>query len=163
VCIISVLRALNVVQFVSREGAKRKKIIRGYGLSGNVEQLVKVVIDTGLKLHIDLGPGLMESVYEAVLASRLEKLGMRVARQMPIKIEVDGMVFPEAFRADIVVENILLLELKSVENLMPVHAKQVLTYLRLANFPIGLLINFGADQFKDGLKRLVNNHVTDFR
>jgi GxxExxY protein len=132
-------------------------------LSGDVEQLVKAVIDTGLKLHIDLGPGLMESVYEAVLASRLEKLGMRVARQMPIRIEADGLVFPDAFRADLVVENILLIELKSVENLMPVHAKQVLTYLRLANFPIGLLMNFGADRFKDGLKRLVNNHATDFR
>ena len=131
-------------------------------MSGVVERLAKVVIDTGLKLHIDLGPGLMESVYEAVLASRLEKLGMRVARQIPIKIKVDGLLFPDAFRADIILENILLIELKSVENLMPVHAKQVLTYLRLANLPIGLLMNFGADQFKDGLKRLVNNHVTDF-
>lgn len=132
-------------------------------MSGDIEQLVKVVIDTGLKLHIDLGPGLMESVYEAVLASRLEKLGMRVARQIPVKIEVDGLVFPEAFRADLIVENRLLVELKSLESLKPVHAKQVLTYLRLANLPIGLLMNFGADQFKDGLKRLVNNHVTDFR
>ena len=132
-------------------------------MSDDVEQLVRVVIDTGLKLHIDLGPGLMESVYEAVLASRLENLGMRVFRQMPIRIEVDGLVFPDAFRADLVVENILLIELKSVENLMPVHAKQVLTYLRLANFPIGLLMNFGADRFKDGLKRLVNNHGTNFR
>lgn len=151
------------MQFVSREDAKENKIIRGCGLSGVVERLVKVVIDTGLKLHIDLGPGLMESVYEGVLASRLEKLGMRVARQMPIKIEEDGLVFPEAFRVDLVVENILLIELKSVESLMPVHAKQVLTYLRLANMPIGLLMNFGADQFKEGLKRLVSNHVTDFR
>ena len=132
-------------------------------MSGDVEQLVKVVIDTGFKLHIDMGPGLMESVYETVLASRLEKLGMRVARQKPIKIEMDGHIFPEAFRADLIVENILLIELKSLENLMPVHAKQVLTYLRLANLPIGLLMNFGADKFKDGLKRLVNNHITDFR
>ena len=132
-------------------------------MKDDIEQLVKVVIDTGLKLHIDLGPGLMESVYEAVLAARLEKLGMRVRRQAPIKIEMDGLVFPEAFRADLVVENVLLIELKSIENLMPVHAKQVITYLRLANLPIGLLMNFGTDQFKDGLKRLVNNHVTDFR
>jgi GxxExxY protein len=132
-------------------------------LGGDIEELVKVVIDTGLKLHIDMGPGLMESVYEAVLASRLEKLGMRVARQIPVKIEMDGLIFPEAFRADMIVESRLLIELKSLENLMPVHAKQVLTYLRLANLPIGLLMNFGAAQFKDGLKRLVNNHVTDFR
>jgi GxxExxY protein len=132
-------------------------------LNDDVEQLGKVVIDTGFKLHIDLGPGLLETVYEAVLASRLEKLGVRVSRQMPIRVEVDGLVFPEAFRADLVIEDILLIELKSVENLMPVHAKQVLTYLRLANFPIGLLMNFGANRFKDGLKRLVNNHSTDFR
>ena len=132
-------------------------------MSGDIEQLVKVVIDTGLKLHIDLGPGLMESVYEAVLASRLERLGMRVTRQVPVKIEVDGLIFPDAFRADMIVENKLLIELKSVENVKPVHVKQVLTYLRLANLSIGLLMNFGADQFKDGLKRLVNNHVTDFR
>jgi GxxExxY protein len=151
------------VQFVSREGAKWNKIIRASVLSVEIEQLVKKVIDTGLKLHIDLGPGLLESVYEAVLAARLGKLGMRVARQMPINIKVDGMNFPEAFRADLIVEGSLLIELKSVEKLMPVHAKQVLTYLRLANLPIGLLMNFGADQFKDGLKRLVNNHITDFR
>ena len=132
-------------------------------MGGDIEQLVKVAIDTGLKLHIDLGPGLMESVYEAVLASRLEKLGMCIDRQMPVRIEVDGPVYPEAFRADLIVENILLIELKSVENLLPVHAKQVLTYLRLANLPIGLLMNFGANQFKDGLKRLVNNHSTNFR
>lgn len=132
-------------------------------MRGDIEQLVNVAIDSGLKLHMDLGPGLMESVYEAVFAARLEKLGMRVARQVPIKIEVDGLIFPEAFRADLVVEDILLIELKSVENIMPVHAKQVLTYLRLANLPIGLLMNFGADQFKTGLKRLVNNHITDFR
>ena len=132
-------------------------------MSGDIEQLVKVVIDTGLKLHIDLGPGLMESVYEAVLAARLEKLGIRVSRQIPIKIEVEGLTFPDAFRADLIVENRLLLELKSVEHLMPVHMKQVLTYLRLANLPIGLLMNFGADRFADGLKRLVNNHITDFR
>ena len=132
-------------------------------MSGDIEQLVKVVIATGLKLHIDLGPGLMESVYEAVLASRLERLGMRVTRQVPVKIEVDGLIFPDAFRADMIVENKLLIELKSVENVKPVHVKQVLTYLRLANLSIGLLMNFGADQFKDGLKRLVNNHVTDFR
>ena len=132
-------------------------------MKSDIEHLVKVVIDTGLKLHIDLGPGLMETVYEAVLALRLEKLGMRVGRQMPIKIEIDGLIFPEAFRADLVVENMLLIELKSLEHLMPVHAKQVLTYLRLANLPIGLLMNFGADKFKDGLKRLVNNHITDFR
>ena len=125
----------------------------------DIEQIVKLVIDTGLKVHIDVGPGLLESVYEAVLAKRLEHLGLKVDRQMPIKISIDGMIFPDAFRADIIVERKLLIELKSIDHLMPVHSKQVLTYLRLANLSIGLLMNFGEDTFKQGLKRLVNNHT----
>ena len=125
----------------------------------DIEQIVKLVIDTGLNVHIDVGPGLLESVYEAVLAKRLEHLGLKVDRQMPIKISIDGMIFPDAFRADIIVENKLLIELKSIDHLMPVHSKQVLTYLRLANLSIGLLMNFGEDTFKQGLKRLVNNHI----
>ena len=125
----------------------------------DIEQIVKLVIDTGLNVHIDVGPGLLESVYEAVLAKRLEHLGLKVDRQMPIKISIDGMIFPDAFRADIIVERKLLIELKSIDHLMPVHSKQVLTYLRLANLSIGLLMNFGEDTFKQGLKRLVNNHT----
>ena len=125
----------------------------------DIEQIVKLVIDTGLNVHIDVGPGLLESVYEAVLAKRLEHLGLKVDRQMPIKISIDGMIFPDAFRADIIVERKLLIELKSIDHLMPVHSKQVLTYLRLANLSIGLLMNFGEDTFKQGLKRLVNNHI----
>ena len=125
----------------------------------DIEQIVKLVIDTGLNVHIDVGPGLLESVYEAVLAKRLEHLGLKVDRQMPIKISIDGMIFPDAFRADIIFERKLLIELKSIDHLMPVHSKQVLTYLRLANLSIGLLMNFGEDTFKQGLKRLVNNHT----
>jgi GxxExxY protein len=129
-------------------------------LDHDIEAIVKVVIDTGFKLHIDVGPGLLESVYEAVLAKRLERLGLKVNRQMPIRIAIDDMIFPEAFRADIIVEDQLLVELKSIDRLMPVHSKQVLTYLRLANLSIGLLMNFGEETFKQGLKRLVNNHAS---
>jgi GxxExxY protein len=129
-------------------------------LDHDIEAIVKVVIDTGFKLHIDVGPGLFESVYEAVLAKRLERLGLKVNRQMPIRIAIDDTIFPEAFRADIIVEDQLLVELKSIDRLMPVHSKQVLTYLRLANLSIGLLMNFGEETFKQGLKRLVNNHAS---
>ncbi len=125
----------------------------------DLEAIVKVVIDTGFRMHIDIGPGLLESVYEAVLAKRLERLGLRVDRQMPIKISIDDIIFPEAFRADIIVEKQLLIELKSIDRLMPVHSKQVLTYLRLADLSIGLLMNFGEETFKQGLKRLINNHT----
>jgi len=99
----------------------------------NVEEVSSVVVDTAFHLHRDLGPGLLESVYEAVLARMLEERGLRV----------DGC---------------LVIELKSVEKLAPVHAKQLLTYLRLLNLPVGLLINFGVATFKEGIRRVVNNH-----
>lgn len=100
----------------------------------------------------------METVYEVVLAKMLEARGLRVKRQMPIPIHLMGLSFEEGFRADLLIEDLLLIELKSVENLSPVHSKQVLTYLRLLNLPLGLLINFGAATFKEGCKRIVRNH-----
>jgi GxxExxY protein len=113
-------------------------------------------VDCGYKLHVEAGPGLLESVYEVVLAKMLADQGLRVKRQVPVPIRLMGTVFEEGFRADIIVEDYLLVELKSVENLAPVHFKQVLTYLRLLDLPLGLLINFGAVTFKDGCKRIVN-------
>ncbi|HMO14472.1 MAG TPA: GxxExxY protein, partial [Pirellulaceae bacterium] len=107
-------------------------------------------------LHKELGPGLLESVYEAVLARMLENEGLQVRRQVPVPIAVMGMRFEEGFRADILIEDLLLLELKSVENLAPVHSKQLLTYLRLLELPLGLLMNFGAATFKEGVRRIVN-------
>ncbi|MFA7233945.1 MAG: GxxExxY protein [Terrimicrobiaceae bacterium] len=120
------------------------------------EELSRIVVDCGFNLHRELGPGLLESVYEVVLAKMLDDRGLRVKRQAPVPISVMGMKFDEGFRADILVEDLLLIELKSVENLAPVHSKQVLTYLRLLNLPLGLLINFGAATFKEGVKRIVN-------
>ena len=124
----------------------------------NIEELTAEIVDCGYQLHRQLGPGLLESVYEVVYARILEMRGLRVERQKPVPIEVFGLRFDEGFRADLLVEGLVLVELKSVENIAPVHGKQVLTYLRLLNLPVGLLVNFGAATFKDGVKRIVNNH-----
>ena len=125
----------------------------------NVEEISSEVVDAAFHLHKDLGPGLLESVYEVVLAKMLEQRGLTVERQKPIPINYAGLKFDEGFRADLIVEGNLLIELKSVENLAPVHGKQVLTYLRLLDLPLGLLINFGSATFKDGIKRIVNKHT----
>ena len=125
----------------------------------NVEEISAEVVDAAFHLHKDLGPGLLESVYEVVLAKLLEQRGLSVERQKPIPIQYAGLRFDEGFRADLIVEGSLLIELKSVENLAAVHGKQVLTYLRLLELPLGLLINFGSATFKDGIKRIVNNHT----
>ena len=116
------------------------------------------VLDVALRLHRDLGPGLLESVYEAVLAGRLVAMGYTVARQRPIDIEFEGLRFEAAFRIDLLIDDRLVVEIKSVERLLPVHAKQLLTYLRLTKQPVGLLINFGGDTLKEGVRRLVNNY-----
>ncbi|WP_295393247.1 GxxExxY protein [uncultured Thiodictyon sp.] len=124
----------------------------------DAEELSAIVVDCGYRLHVEVGPGLLESVYEAVLAKMLEGHGLRVRRQVPIPVRLMGLTFDEGFRADLVVDEALLIELKSVEQFASVHAKQVLTYLRLMNLPLGLLINFGAPTFKEGVKRIVNHH-----
>jgi iron complex transport system substrate-binding protein len=133
----------------SREDAKARR---------NVEEMSAIVVDCAYRLHVEAGPGLLETVYEVVLAKMLEKEGLQVRRQVPVPIELMGMRFDEGFRADIIVEGTLLLELKSVENIAPVHSKQVLTYLKLLNLPLGLLINFGAATIKEGIKRIVNGN-----
>ena len=116
------------------------------------------VLDVALRLHRDLGPGLLESVYETVLAARLAKMGYAVARQRPIDIEFEGIRIEGAFRIDLLVDERLVIEIKSVDRLMPVHAKQLLTYLRLTGQPVGLLLNFGGETLKEGVRRLVNSH-----
>ena len=114
------------------------------------------IVDASLRIHRDLGPGLLESVYAVVLARALVKRGLHVERQRAISFEYNGMVFEEGFRADLLVEHQVIVELKSVEQLAPVHSKQLLTYLKLANKPVGLLINFGAATLREGLRRIVN-------
>ena len=123
-----------------------------------IEEIATTVVDTAFHLHSDLGPGLLETVYEAVLEKMLSDRGLVVERQKPVPIEFAGITFEEGFRADLVVENCLVVELKSVEKFAPVHGKQLLTYLRLMHLSLGLLINFGAPTFKAGVRRVVNNH-----
>ena len=122
-----------------------------------LDDITGAIVDCSVKIHMDLGPGLLESVYEVVLARALEKRGFRVERQKPITFEYDGMVFEEGFRTDLLVDSRVVVELKSVEKLVRVHSKQLLTYLRLMHLPVGLLINFGAPTLKEGLHRIVNN------
>ena len=118
------------------------------------------VIDVSFRLHRDLGPGLLESVYETVLAAKLTQLGYEVHRQMPVSFSFEGLSFDAAFKIDFVVARALLVEIKSVERLNAAHAKQLLTYLRLTSQPLGLLINFGGATLKEGLRRIVNGHTT---
>lgn len=122
----------------------------------NENQIAKEVVDVAVKVHTKLGPGLLESVYEAVIARELERRGLGVERQVPIAIEYEGLRFDEGFRADIIVEGKVILELKSVEQLAKVHHKQLFTYLKLADKRLGLLLDFGADLMKEGIKRIAN-------
>ena len=121
-----------------------------------LERIAKDVVDCAMKIHIALGPGLLESVYTVILQRKLELRGYAVRRQTPIPIDFDGLKFPMAFRADLVVNDCFIIELKSVETLAAVHFKQLLTYLRLTDCRLGLLINFGEALLKDGIRRVVN-------
>ena len=125
----------------------------------DVETISEIAVDCGFRIHQQLGPGLLESVYEALMASSLARRGLSVERQKVIPIEFDWMSFAEGFRADLVVDGRLLVEIKSIDRLAPIHGKQLLTYLRLTKQPLGLLMNFGAATFKEGLKRVVNHHT----
>lgn len=125
----------------------------------DVENIAAIAIDCGLDIHRRLGPGLLESAYEAVLAYSLERRGLTVERQKLVAIRFESLVIDGGFRADLVVERTLLIELKSIDRLAPVHGKQVLTYLRFLELPVGLLMNFGGATFKEGLKRIVNHHI----
>jgi iron complex transport system substrate-binding protein len=124
----------------------------------DIDKISGDVLDVALRLHRDLGPGLLESVYEAVLAAKLSQLGYSVSRQHPVDIEFEGLQFDAAFRIDLLVDDRLIVEIKSVERLTAVHGKQLLTYLRLTKQPVGLLINFGGETLKEGVRRVVNNH-----
>jgi GxxExxY protein len=123
----------------------------------DIEALIKLTFDVGMKIHQDVGPGLMESVYERVLADRLSQHGVKVDRQQPVHVDIYGKRYEDAFRYDLLLNNILLVEVKSLEKLGPIHRKQVLTYIRLMNLPFGLLFNFGCAMFKDGMQRIGND------
>ncbi len=123
----------------------------------DLDDITGEIVDASIRLHQSLGPGLLESVYEAILFQVLSRRGVTVERQIPVCFEYDGIRFDDGFRVDLLVEGQVVVELKSVEKLAPVHSKQLLTYLRLMNLPVGLLINFGAATLKEGLHRIVNN------
>ena len=124
----------------------------------DVDAISADVVDEAIRIHRELGPGLFEGVYETVLAAALERKGYRVDRQKPVDIIYDGMSFSGAYKVDIQVEGVLVIEVKSVERLTGAHAKQLLTYLRLLKQPLGLLLNFSGETMKEGIRRLANNH-----
>jgi GxxExxY protein len=122
----------------------------------NENEIGSIVVDTAVYLHKKLGPGLLESVYETVLMKSLAKKGLHVLQQVSIPIEFEGEHFDEGFRADLFVEGKVILELKSVEQITPIHKKQLLTYLKLTNTKLGFVLNFGAEIMKDGIVRIIN-------
>ncbi|NLG83248.1 MAG: GxxExxY protein [Firmicutes bacterium] len=122
----------------------------------NENEIGRIVVDAALTLHREVGPGLLQSVYEAVLARELTARGLRVERQVPISIEYRGIQFDDGFRADMIGENMVILELKAVESITDVHKKQLLTYLRLTGMELGFLLNFGEAFMKNGIVRVIN-------
>ena len=115
-----------------------------------------VIVRSAIVLHQELGPGLLESVYEVILSQELRKQGLFTRRQIPVAIQYQGMRFDEGFRADLLVEDKVLVELKSVENVHPFHKKQLLTYLKLSELRLGYLLNFGQGLMRDGITRIIN-------
>lgn len=124
----------------------------------NIDEVTSDVIGLSMRVHSALGPGLFESVYETVLVGKLIELGYLVDRQLPISIQFEGTEFTNAFKVDLLVDRQLVVEIKSADQLNALHAKQLLTYLRLMNLPVGLVINFGCLSLKDGIRRVVNNY-----
>lgn len=124
----------------------------------DIEELAKHSVDCGFRLHKELGPALLESVYEVLLAESLRVRGIDVQRQVPVPIRFKGVVVDNAFRVDLLVEGKLVIELKSTERDSALYPKQLLTYLRLMELPLGILMNFGQETFKQGVQRIVNNH-----
>jgi len=138
--ILSVLASLR-----ETETGRGELTLRRQDAKINENAIGKEVVGAAVQVHRELGPGLLETVYEVVLAKELERRGLRVERQVPVPIHYGGLRFEEGFRADLIVEGKVILELKSVEQLSKVHAKQVLTYLKLRGVKLGFLLNFGAN------------------
>jgi GxxExxY protein len=124
-------------------------------------EIARQVVDAAYLVHTHLGPGLLESVYQAVLTHELRRRGLQVETEVPVPVQYDGIQMEVGFRADLVINDKIIVELKSVEQIAPVHKKQLLTYLRLADKRLGLLLNFGAALIKDGIARVVNGLPDD--
>jgi GxxExxY protein len=127
----------------------------------DIEEVARVAVDCGFRIHKELGPGLLESAYEALLEAWLRREDLVVERQKLLPLVFDGVSLADAYRVDLLVDGQLIIEVKSVERLAPLHSKQLLTYIPLARQPIGLLMNFGGETFRDGLRRIVNG-AADF-
>jgi len=140
---------LNIIAFQERGE---------FNIERDIDEITGIIVDAAYQLHFRLGPGLLEFVYEIILEKELQKRGLKVERQKSISFEYDGILIQNGFRLDLLVEDKFIVELKSLESLAPVHPKQVLTYLKVLNLPVGLLINFGAPTLKEGLHRIVNNY-----
>ncbi len=125
----------------------------------NENEIGKIVVDAAVELHRDLGPGLLETVYEVLLAHELQKRGLAVERQVSIPIKYHGIEFLEGFKADLIINKKVIIELKSVESISDAHKKQVLTYLKLTNLKLGYLLNFGEALMKDGISRIINGVI----
>ena len=145
------MRGIRLRQIGSHEDTK---------MSGQteLERMARIAVNCGYRIHTDLGPGLLENAYEALMEEALNQAGLNVRRQVSITMNYNGVLVENAFKIDLLVEDELVLELKSIERLAPVHGKQVLTYLRLMNLQLGLLMNFGQATFRDGLKRVANDY-----
>ena len=126
-----------------------------------LNEITALIIDSACNVHTKIGPGLLESAYEAILAKELTKRGLLVERQKPFPIYWDREPLEEEFRVDLLVDRRVIVELKSTEVMRPVHPKQLLTYLRLSGQPVGLLLNFGQARMKDGIKRIANETLRD--
>ncbi len=144
----------GVKQLNSHATARRRNVKKENMMTEN--EIAKKIMDAAFDIHRNLGPGLLETVYEIILAKKLTEMGLGVERQVSVPIRFEGFTFDEGFRADLIVGEKVIVELKSVEKMQPVHAKQLLTYLRLTGLRLGLLINFGESLLKHGLKRVVN-------
>ena len=119
-------------------------------------EITGIIVNVGFSIHKKLGPGLFESVYEEILAHELAKRGLSVKRQLAIPVMWEDLLMEKGFRADLIIENKVLVEIKSIEALAPIHLKQVLTYLKLTELRVGLLLNFNENLFKDGIRRIIN-------
>lgn len=125
----------------------------------NENEIGTIIIDSAIQIHKALGPGLLESVYETVLSHKLIAKGLNVGKQVSIPIEFEGVKFDEGFRADIIVNDKVIIELKSIEKINNIHKKQLLTYLKLSNLKLGYLINFNEELLKNGITRIINGNI----
>jgi tRNA (guanine37-N1)-methyltransferase len=148
---ITKIRRPDLLPF-SQEDAKTQKEKR----KKDIEEIASIIVDCAFHTHKELGPGLLESVYEMYFIHKLKQSGLSVRRQIPINLTVDGMNLGAAFKADLIVEDTILIELKAVETILPVHKAQTISYLKMSNLPLGFLINFNTALIKDGIRRFAN-------